>query len=215
MKYDLSKIEERFREKFATPICELNSESELELTEKLFFKPKHLHVPFGFIRYNLILLDERPVLQVRLKTRMDMDRTYLIDDDGIKYYDMHSEKNKETIRNIMERRARDVKVDCEICDSLGSGYFTCPKCGRPIFDFNYFTNLDRMEEKYGTRDFLKLSKEKLTFQEIVTIHSFIERCDHHCGDTSTTDRNRSDGTFENLKKRIKEIEKENQSSGDD
>ena len=144
------------------------------------------------------------MLHVRLKTRMDMDRTYLIDDDGIKYYDMHSEKNKETIRNIMERRARDVKVDCEICDSLGSGYFTCPKCGRPIFDFNYFTNLDRMEEKYGTRDFLKLSKEKLTFQEIVTIHSFIERCDHHCGDTSTTDRT---GVTEHSKILKKELKK--------
>ena len=101
MKYDLSKIEERFREKFASPICELNSESELEITEKLFFKPKHLHVPFGFIRYDLILLDERPVLHVRLKTRMDMDGAYLIDDEEIRSYDMHSEKNKRTIRNIL------------------------------------------------------------------------------------------------------------------
>lgn len=212
MKYDLSKIEERFREKFASPICELNSESELEITEKLFFKPKHLHVPFGFIRYNLILLDERPVLHVRLRTRMDMDGVYLIADEGIRSYDMHSEKNRQIIRDIMKRKIRDVKIDCEVCDGLGNGYFTCPKCGRPVFDFNYFRNLDEMEKKYGTRDFLKLSKEKLTFQEIITIRSFIERCDRHCGDTSTTDRCRSDGTFANLEKRMDEIKKENQLS---
>ena len=204
MKYNLSKIEERFREKFASPICELNDESELEITEKLFFKPKHLHVPFGFIRYQLILLDERPVLHVRLKTRMDMDGVYLIADEGIRSYDMHSAKNKEIIRNIMKRRTRDVKVDCEICGDLKNGYIPCPKCGRPVFDFNYFTNLDRMEEKYGTRDFLRLSKEKLTFQEIVTIHSFIERCDHHCGDTSTTDRT---GVTEHSKILKKELKK--------
>lgn len=214
MKYDLSKIEERFREKFASPICELNSESELEITEKLFFKPKHLHVPFGFIRYNLILLDERPVLHVRLKTRMDMGGVYLIADEGIRFYDMHDEKNKKAIRDIMKRRTRDVKVDCEICSELGMGHITCPKCGRPVFDFNYFRNLDRMEKKYGTRDFLRLSKEKLTFQEIITIRSFIERCDRHCGDNSTTDRCRADGTFANLKKRIDEIKKENQLSND-
>ena len=212
MKYELGKNEKRFREKFASPICELNSESELEITEKLFFKPKHLHVPFGFIRYNLILLDERPVLHVHLKTRMDMDRTYLIDDEGIRSYDMHSKKNRQIIRDIMKRRTRDVRVDCEVCDGLGNGYFPCPKCGRPVFDFNYFRNLDRMEEKYGTRDFLRLSKEKLTFQEIVTIHSFVERCDRHCGDNSTTDRCRADGTFANLEKRANEIKKENQLS---
>ena len=57
-----------------------------------------------------------------------------------------------------------------------------------------------------------LSKEKLTFQEIITIRSFIERCDRHCGDTSTTDRCRSDGTFANLEKRMNEIKKENQLS---
>lgn len=212
MKYELEKIEKRFREKFTSPICELNSESELEITEKLFFKPKHLHVPFGFIKYNLILLDERPVLHVRLRTRMDMDGAYLIDDDKIRFYDMHSKKNRDIIRNILKRRTRDVKVDCEVCEGLGNGYFTCPKCGRPVFDFNYFKNLDEMEKKYGTDDFLKLSKENLTFQEIITIRSFIERCDHHCGDNSTTDRCRADGTFANLEKRMNEIKKENQLS---
>ena len=212
MKYDLSKIEERFREKFASAICELNDESELEITEKLFFEPKRLHVPFGSIRYQLILLDEMPVLHVHLRTRMDMDGVYLISDDGIRLYDLHDKKNREIIRNIMKRRTMDVKTDCEICSELDMGHFSCPKCGRRVFDFNYFNNLEEMEKKYGTDDFLKLSQEKLTFPEIITIYSFIERCEHHCGDTLTTDQCRSDGTFSNLKKRTDEIKKENQLS---
>ena len=99
-------------------------------------------------------------------------------------------------------------MECDICEGLREGFFICPKCGRNVFDFDYMKNLDMMEKKYGTSDFLELSKEKLTFAEIITIYSFIEREGHHCGDTLTSERCASDGTYFNLRKRLDKIKKE-------
>ena len=62
--------------------------------------------------------------------------------------------------------------------------------------------------KYSKRDFLELSKEKLTFPEIVTILTFIKRSDRHAGDTYMQDKCREDGTCSNLHKRLEEIRNE-------
>lgn len=100
-------------------------------------------------------------------------------------------------------------MDCPFCGKeLIEGELICPHCRRRVMDFDYFENMDKMEEKYGKNSFLELSKEKLTFEEIVTIYTFIERCDHHGGDGEVTDDCIEDGTFSNLKKRLTEI-KEN------
>lgn len=100
-------------------------------------------------------------------------------------------------------------MDCDVCKDLNdAGYIICPKCGRNVFDFNYFRNLDKMEEKYGTRSLLELSKQKLSFSEIVTIRSFIERADRHCGDDLTSEGCRKDSTFANLSKRMGEVKME-------
>ena len=58
------------------------------------------------------------------------------------------------------------------------------------------------------KDLLELSKQKLTFSEVITIYSFIERADHHSGDNLSSERCMNDGTFENLKKRVDEIKDE-------
>lgn len=42
--------------------------------------------------------------------------------------------------------------------------------------------MDKMGEKYSKFSLLDLSKENLTFDEIVTIYTYIERADHHGGD---------------------------------
>lgn len=97
---------------------------------------------------------------------------------------------------------------CEVCEEFGKGLYKCPNCGRRVFDFNYFDNLKRMEEKYGTGDLFKMSCEKLTFAEIVTIKSFIERADHHFGDDGMSSNCAGDGTFSNLARRLGEIEDE-------
>jgi hypothetical protein len=72
-------------------------------------------------------------------------------------------------------------------------------------DFDYFENMDKMEKKYSKVSLLDLSKEKLTFEEIITIYTYIERADHHGGDGEVSDRCVQDGTFSNLSKRLNEI----------
>ena len=62
-----------------------------------------------------------------------------------------------------------------------------------------------MKEKYSKSSILDLSKEKLTFEEIVTIYTYIERADHHYGDDEFSNQCRQDGTFSNLSKRLNEI----------
>ena len=88
------------------------------------------------------------------------------------------------------------------------GDLRCPNCGGLATDFDYFENMDKMEEKYSKSSLLELSKEKLTFDEIVTIFTYIERADHHGGDGEVSDECRRDGTFANLSKRLKEMKKE-------
>ena len=97
-------------------------------------------------------------------------------------------------------------MKCPFCGkNLIDGDFVCPHCHRLAFDFDYFENMEKMEKKYSKSSFLDLSKEELTFDEIVTIYSFIERGDHHGGGTDFHDGCAEDGTFSNLSKRLKEI----------
>ena len=72
-------------------------------------------------------------------------------------------------------------------------------------DFDYFENMDRIREKYSKYSLSDLSVEKLNFDKIVTIYTYIERADHHDGDVS--DDCRQNGTYSNLSKRLKEIKK--------
>ena len=81
----------------------------------------------------------------------------------------------------------------------------CPFCGQNLIDFDYFENMDKMREKYSKSSLSELSSEKLTFDEIVTIYTYIERADHHGGDGEVSDGCREDGTYSNLSKRLKEI----------
>ena len=62
--------------------------------------------------------------------------------------------------------------------------------------------MDKMEKKYSKTCLLELSEEKLTFEEIVTIYTFIERADHHCGEESLFDEYSQNGTFSNLRKKM-------------
>ena len=91
-------------------------------------------------------------------------------------------------------------------ETLIEGDLRCPNCRSQAIDFNYLKNMDKMEEKYSKSSILELSKEKLTFDEIVTIYTYIERADHHFGaDDEISDGCMQDGTFSNLSKRLNEI----------
>ena len=100
-------------------------------------------------------------------------------------------------------------MKCPFCgENLIEGDSRCPNCRRMAIDFDYFKNMDKMEEKYSKFSLSDLSREKLTFEEITTIYTFIERADHHGGDGEVSDGCRQDGTFSNLSKRLKEIRNE-------
>lgn len=102
-----------------------------------------------------------------------------------------------------------VYMKCPFCsENLIEGDIRCPHCRRRVIDFDYFENMDKMEKKYSKVSLLDLSKEKLTFEEIITIYTYIERADHHGGDGEVSDRCVQDGTFSNLSKRLNEIKKD-------
>ena len=97
-------------------------------------------------------------------------------------------------------------MKCPFCgENLIEGDLRCPNCRGLAIDFDYFENMDKMREKYSKSSLSELSSEKLTFDEIVTIYTYIERADHHGGDGEVSDECREDGTYSNLSKRLKEI----------
>lgn len=97
-------------------------------------------------------------------------------------------------------------MKCPFCrENLIEGDLRCPNCQSLAIDFDYLENMDKMREKYSKSSLSELSSEKLTFDEIVTIYTYIERADHHGGDGEVSDECREDGTFSNLSRRLKEI----------
>ncbi len=97
-------------------------------------------------------------------------------------------------------------MDCPYCkEKLNEGELRCHSCGKFIIDFDYFRNMDLMEEKYGKKGVVELSKEKLTYPEIITIHTLIQRDAHHSGDSGFEDYCRENGVFSKLSKRLEEI----------
>ena len=99
-----------------------------------------------------------------------------------------------------------LNMKCPFCgENLIEGDLRCPNCRGLAVDFDYFENMNRMREKYSKFSLSDLSKEKLTFDELVTIFTYIERADHHYGDDGFSNQCRQDGTFSNLSKRLNEI----------
>lgn len=99
-------------------------------------------------------------------------------------------------------------MKCPFCgETLIEGDMRCPSCGSLVIDFDYLENMEKMEKKYSKVSLLELSKEKLTFEEIITMYTFIERADHHGGDGEVSDGCGQDGTFSNLSKQLKEMRK--------
>lgn len=97
-------------------------------------------------------------------------------------------------------------MKCPFCEeTLIEGDMRCPGGGSLVIDFDYLENMEKMEEKYSKVSLLELSKEKLTFEEIITMYTFIERADHHGGDGEVSDGSGRNGTFLNLSKQLKEM----------
>lgn len=97
-------------------------------------------------------------------------------------------------------------MKCPFCgENLIDGYLVCHSCRSLVIDFDYMENLEKMEKKYSKSSLADLSKEKLTFEEIITIYTFIERANHHYGDDELSRKCEKDGTFSNLSRQLKEM----------
>jgi hypothetical protein len=76
-----------------------------------------------------------------------------------------------------------------------------------MFDVEYADSMKRIKRKYGKQYVEDLSKEKLSFLEIITIFTFIHRAERHAGG-GWYDDCIADGTYYNLLCRLKEIKTE-------
>lgn len=76
-----------------------------------------------------------------------------------------------------------------------------------MLDVEYTDNMKRIRKKYGKQYVEDLSKEKLSFLEIITIFTFISRAERHAGGL-WYDECMEDGTYYNLLCRLEEIKNE-------
>ena len=75
---------------------------------------------------------------------------------------------------------------------------------RIIMARNYMANYRMMLEKYKKRWTIDLSREKLTFYEVITLFTFVERASRHSGGYTPSDYE----VWANLLSRFKEIREE-------
>ena len=148
--YDLTRINEEFQKFLKSSFKDSFNPDDMEITEELFKKGNSVFIPFGTMRYRLIVMNGNPVLHIRLRSRMDLDGVVYIDNESIRFRDLWDEK------------MGNMDGGCKLCGKMDEGYFRCPVCGRRVMHRNYLSKFKRMEEKYGTSNLLELSKEKLT-----------------------------------------------------
>lgn len=101
--YDLKKIDERFHEFFGPRMEKYLG--DIEITGELFERAEMTYIPFGHMRYGLIIEDERPVLKVRMISRMDTNTLYFISEDDVEAYNLF-DKSREEVREILKNRKK-------------------------------------------------------------------------------------------------------------
>lgn len=76
-----------------------------------------------------------------------------------------------------------------------------------MLDVNYIDNMTIIKKKYEKQNVEDLSKEKLSFLEIITVFTFIHRAERHAGGL-WYDECMADGTYYNLLCRLETIKNE-------
>ena len=104
--YDLKKLEKRFHE--FINVDKYYDKDEIRITEDLLKQEEALYIPFGEMRYFLVIEDERPVLYVHAFSRMDLDSICFVDEDGYTCHDVYMGENEE-IRERYSRNRRGVR----------------------------------------------------------------------------------------------------------
>lgn len=105
--YDLKKLEKKFHE--FIHVDEYPDREEIRITEDLLERQEALYIPFGEMRYFLVIEDEKPVLYVHAISRMDLNSICFIDEDGYRCYDIFMGENKE-MYDKYRRGRRGVKM---------------------------------------------------------------------------------------------------------
>ena len=72
-------------------------------------------MPFGFLSYFLVMDDDKPVLYVRVATRMDIDSIGFVDENGDEGYDVYFGDHRDIVdkynRHLQNvEKFRDLKM---------------------------------------------------------------------------------------------------------
>ena len=118
-------------------------------------------------------------------------------DENLPFVDFRKEEfTKEEMIEII-----DAYLTRKPCLDKDSGEF-------PHFCFimarNYMADYRRIREKYGKKWTVDLSREKLTFYEVITLFTFVERASRHSGGYTPSDYE----VWANLLSRLEEIREE-------
>lgn len=87
MTYDLTKLEEKFWEFIKAD--ENYDKNEIRITEELLTQTETLYIPFGHMKYFLVIEDEKPVIFAHAVSRMDLNSICFIDEDGWQCHDVY------------------------------------------------------------------------------------------------------------------------------
>ena len=116
MMHDLKKLEKKFHEFLKDGLNEKEFDiNGIEITEGLLEEQEAFHIHFGYLSYFLVIEDEKPILYVRVSTRMDTDLICFVDEDGYKCYDVFLGNNRD-IRKRYSTHLKNVKRFSEIKD---------------------------------------------------------------------------------------------------
>ena len=107
MTYDLTKLEEKFWEFIKAD--EYYDKNEIRITEDLLTKMETLYIPFGHMKYFLVIEDEKPVIFAHAISRMDLDSICFIDEDGWQCHDVYYLNENKDIREKYHTYQRNVK----------------------------------------------------------------------------------------------------------
>lgn len=74
MTYDLTRLEEKFWEFIKAD--KRYDKNEIRITEELLTQVQTLFIPFGHMRYFLVIEDEKPVIFAYIISRMNMKKVF-------------------------------------------------------------------------------------------------------------------------------------------